>query len=109
MKKKLISRRGETILELLASILIVTLLFASLCTATMIAARINNRIDDTNQGFRYEDVSLVGAKHITISDTKGINSDEILADDPQVNVFSAMKKDAADSHSDPKFWYFERK
>lgn len=51
--KKLRSRRGETLVETLAAILIAALAFSFLATAAVTATRINTRTRSTDISFHY--------------------------------------------------------
>lgn len=54
--KKLKSNRGETLIESLAGILIVTLVFVFLCSAIVSAARSNKQIRSADLDFSYADM-----------------------------------------------------
>ena len=53
LTKKLENQKGETLVETLVSILIITLTIAFLTTASLTAARINDKVRDTDVSFRY--------------------------------------------------------
>lgn len=53
MMKKLRSRRGETLVETLVSLLIVVLCLSFLATAVVTAARINASVRDTDVSVQY--------------------------------------------------------
>lgn len=50
---KLKDQKGETLVETLVSILIITLTIAFLTTAAITAARINDKVRDTDVSFQY--------------------------------------------------------
>ena len=51
---KLKDNRGETLIESLVSLLILTMTFAFLAVASTTAARLNAKVRDTDVSFRYE-------------------------------------------------------
>ena len=51
---KLKSSRGETFVESLVSLLIVTMTFAFLASAAVTASRLNGQVRDTDVSFRYD-------------------------------------------------------
>ena len=53
MKKKLLSRSGETLIESLAAILVAVLVFLFLTTAVVTAARVNKKVSEYDLYFRY--------------------------------------------------------
>ena len=65
--KKLFSRRGETLVESLCAILVITVVFLFLCGAVVSAARSNAQIRGANQSFRYEDMEVSGTKNLVVN------------------------------------------
>lgn len=57
LTKKLENQKGETLVETLVSILIITLTIAFLTTAAITAARINDKVRDTDVSFRYSEAT----------------------------------------------------
>lgn len=69
MKKKLCSRRGETLVESLCAILVITLVFVFLCGAIVSAARANKQVRDSNQSFTFDYETQDGQElKMTVSD-----------------------------------------
>lgn len=73
MRKKLCSPRGETLVESLCAILVITLVFVFLCGAIVSAARANKQIRDSNQSFTFDYETQNGqaqgtALRMTVSD-----------------------------------------
>lgn len=67
--KKLKSQSGETLVESLCAILVITLVFVFLCGAIISAARSNKQVADSNQSFTYTYQDGKGSQfHITVSD-----------------------------------------
>lgn len=72
--KKLQSQSGETLVESLCAILVITLVFVFLCGAIISAARSNKQVADSNQSFTYTYQDEKGTRpNITVSD--GINTE----------------------------------
>lgn len=55
LTKKLENQKGETLVETLVSILTISLTIAFLTTASLTAARINDKVRDTDVSFRYSE------------------------------------------------------
>lgn len=55
--KKLRSVSGESLMETILSILIITLAFAAITTATVMAAKINSSVRDRDNSFVYTDTA----------------------------------------------------
>lgn len=53
--KKLRDHRGETMIESLAAVLLVTIIMIGLTTAIASAARVNAKVRDTDVSFQYAD------------------------------------------------------
>jgi len=64
--KKLRSKRGETLLEALASILIAVLAFSLLATAAVSAEKINAKTRGTDVSFHYEAGNSRGTKSVKL-------------------------------------------
>ena len=65
--KKMGSCRGETLVESLCAILVITVVFLFLCGAVVSAARSNAQIEGADQSFRYEDMAVSGTKTMVVS------------------------------------------
>lgn len=65
--KKLISHRGETLVESLCAILVITLVFLFLCGAIVAAARSNAQIKGADQSFRYADMAVSRTKNLVVN------------------------------------------
>lgn len=65
--KKLRSSQGETLVESLCAILVITVVFLFLCGAIVSAARSNAQIKGANQSFRYEDMAESGTKTLVVN------------------------------------------
>ena len=63
--KKLQCKRGETILESLVSILVVTLIMLFLSTSIVTAAKINRKLRDTDVTFEYGGTADAGSLKVT--------------------------------------------
>ena len=59
---RLKDNRGETLIESLVSLLILTMTFAFLAVASTTAARLNAKVRDTDVSFRYAEDSTDNAK-----------------------------------------------
>lgn len=59
---KLKDNRGETLIESLVSLLILTITFAFLAVASTTAARLNAKVRDTDVSFRYAAESIDSAR-----------------------------------------------
>ena len=59
---RLKDNRGETLIELLVSLLILTMTFAFLAVASTTAARLNAKVRDTDVSFRYAAESTDNAR-----------------------------------------------
>ena len=59
--KKLTNNRGETLIESLVALLVVTMTFAFLATAASTAARLNAKVRDTDISFRYDPADSASA------------------------------------------------
>lgn len=59
---RLKDNRGETLIESLVSLLILTMTFAFLAVASTTAARLNAKVRDTDVSFRYAEESTDNAK-----------------------------------------------
>ena len=59
---RLKDNRGETLIESLVSLLILTMTFAFLAVASTTAARLNAKVRDTDVSFRYEAESTDNAR-----------------------------------------------
>ena len=64
--KKLSSHRGETLVESLCAILVITVVFLFLCGAIVSAARSNAQIKGANQSFRYEDMEAADTEKVLV-------------------------------------------
>lgn len=67
MKKKLLSRSGETLIESLVAILVVVLVFLFLTTAVVTAARVNKKVSEYDLSFRYSRAKDATEDTLTIS------------------------------------------
>ena len=65
--KKLKSARGETIVETLVSVLIITLIFLCLSTAIVSAARVNASVRKTDTAFAYSKGTVQGTRTVTVT------------------------------------------
>lgn len=70
--KKLRSRRGETLVETLVSLLIVVLVMAFLATSIVAATRVNAKMRDADVAVRYDGTS--GPASLTVSSGRGTSS-----------------------------------
>lgn len=59
---RLKDNRGETLIESLVSLLILTMTFAFLAVASTTAARLNAKVRDTDVSFRYAEESTYNAR-----------------------------------------------
>ena len=66
--KKLRNRRGETLIESLAAVLLVTIVMVGLCTAVASAARVNAKVRDTDVSFQYADGETPTTVNITVTE-----------------------------------------
>ena len=57
--KKLRSKSGETLIESIASVLVILLIFVFLTTAITTANKINKKAKDADVSFKYEDSTSV--------------------------------------------------
>lgn len=69
---KLRTKRGETLVETLAALLVATLVLLFLSTAIVTAARINKQVRDTDTSFRYSTENATDADFfdVTVEDTR---------------------------------------
>ena len=67
--RKLRSRRGETLVETLVSLLIVVLVMAFLATSIVAATRVNAKIRDADVAVRYDGISEPAS--LTVSSGRG--------------------------------------
>ena len=82
--KKLLSHGGETLLETLFSVAIIAVTFLSLTGAVTAAARVNNRIKNSDSEFR---IASSGNSTLTAFRVEITNSDGVTIADPvTVNV-----------------------
>ena len=65
--KKLTSARGETIIETLVSILVITVIFLCLSTAIVSAARVNASVRNADTAFRYSDIASRSSKTVSVT------------------------------------------
>ena len=65
--KKMGSCRGETLVESLCAILVLTVIFLFLCGAVVSAARSNAQIKGADQSFRYADMAESGTKTMVVN------------------------------------------
>ena len=65
--KKMGSCRGETLVESLCAILVITVVFLFLCGAVVSAARSNAQIQGADQSFRYEDMATNTEKYLVVN------------------------------------------
>ena len=65
--KKLTSASGETIIETLVSILVITVIFLCLSTAIVTAARVNATVRNADTAFRYSEESSIGSKSVSVT------------------------------------------
>ena len=65
---KLKRNRGETLVESLCAILVITIVFVFLCGAIVSAARSNKQVRDSNQSFAYGDMVSTGDLTIQVYD-----------------------------------------
>ena len=65
--KKLCSSRGETLVESLCAILVITVVFLFLCGAVVSAARSNAQIEGADQSFHYDDMEKGDTKDLVIN------------------------------------------
>ena len=69
--KKMHSCRGETLVESLCAILVLTVIFLFLCGAVVSAARSNAQIKGADQSFRYEDMEATNTeKYLVVNGNK---------------------------------------
>ena len=66
--KKMGSCRGETLVESLCAILVLTVVFLFLCGAVVSAARSNAQIKGADQSFRYEDMEATNTEKYLVVD-----------------------------------------
>lgn len=66
--RKLRTERGETLVESLCAILVITIVFVFLCGAIVSAARSNKQVRDSDQSFSYKDMEATGDLTIQVSD-----------------------------------------
>lgn len=79
--KKLQDRRGETLIETLAALLIATFVLLFLATAVATAFRLNARVRDTDTAFRYDaEAGSTASVQIWSKDT-GIQYDAVAIED----------------------------
>lgn len=69
--RKLLSNRGETLIESLVSILIVALIMLFLSNSIVAAAKINRQLRDTDIAFSYEDTPTREEMTMTVSGAGG--------------------------------------
>ena len=67
MKKKLLSRSGETLIESLAAILVAVLVFLFLTTAVVTAAKVNKKVSEYDLSFQYSRAKNPTTDTLTIS------------------------------------------
>lgn len=65
--KKLKSARGETIIETLVSVLIITVIFLCLSTAIVSAARVNASVRNTDTAFAYSKGKAQGTQTVSVT------------------------------------------
>lgn len=65
---KLKSDRGETLVESLCAILVISIVFVFLCGAIVSAARSNQQVRDSDQSFAYGDMEEAGDLTIQVYD-----------------------------------------
>ena len=70
--RKLRSRRGETLVETLVSLLIVVLVMAFLATSIVAATRVNAKMRDADVAVRYDGISEPAS--LTVSSGRGTSS-----------------------------------
>ena len=64
--QKLRDRRGQTLVESLLALLVVTLVMLFLATAIAVAARLNRAVHETDVSFRYSDAEPAGTQTLTV-------------------------------------------
>lgn len=64
--KKLTASRGETLVETLAAILVITLTIAALTTVSISAAKINAKIRNTDVSFQYSEEAPTAHSDLTL-------------------------------------------
>ena len=64
--KKLLQKRGETLVESLVSILLVTFIMLFLSTAIVAAARINRQLRDTDISYKSSKTRTASAETLTV-------------------------------------------
>ena len=62
------SNRGETLVESLSAILVITVVFLFLCGAVVAAARSNEQVRKADQDFHYGDMTVTETKTMTVVD-----------------------------------------
>lgn len=67
MKKKLLSRSGETLVESLVAILVAVLVFLFLTTSVVTAARVNKKVSELDLSFQYSRATDPTTDTLTIS------------------------------------------
>ena len=67
MKKKLLSRSGETLIESLAAILVAVLVFLFLTTAVVTAARVNKKVSEYDLSVQYSRATDPATDTLTIT------------------------------------------
>lgn len=72
LMRKLRSRRGETLVETLVSLLIVVLVMAFLATSIVAATRVNAKMRDADVAVRYDGISEPAS--LTVSSGRGTSS-----------------------------------
>ena len=72
LMRKLRSRRGETLVETLVSLLIVVLVMAFLATSIVAATRVNAKVRDADVAVRYDGISEPAS--LTVSSGRGTSS-----------------------------------
>ncbi len=73
--RKLISSRGETLVETLVALLIATVVLGALATSVVVATNVNTKVQQSDTSFVYPDESKGGTPiSIKITSDNGINS-----------------------------------
>lgn len=79
MKRKIIKKlnniSGETLVETLAAILVISLTFAFLCNSILSAGKINTMVKNEHPEMDYTSCSKTGSYQIVVSSTPGGSND----------------------------------
>ena len=96
--KKLKTQSGETLVETLAAILIISLIFLFLATAIVTGARINAKLRETDVSFQYEDSAETGDLMLDVRRSNGGSVEQYT-----VREYAA----SSDADGDPQYHYYK--